>query len=78
MKSLFRFLKAYQKETILSPLFKLFEAGLELCVPLVMAALIDRGIARGDTGYILRMCLLLVGLAAAGTRQLHHRAILRG
>lgn len=66
MKSFFGFLKEYKKETILSPLFKLFEAGLELCVPLVMAALIDRGIAGGDTGFILRMCLLLVGLAAAG------------
>ena len=66
MKQLFEFLKDYRKETILSPLFKLFEAGLELCVPLVMAALIDRGIAGGDTGYLLNMCLLLVGLAAAG------------
>lgn len=66
MKQLFEFLKDYRKETILSPLFKLFEAGLELCVPLVMAALIDRGIAGGDTGYLLDMCLLLVGLAAAG------------
>ncbi len=66
MKQLFEFLKDYRKETILSPLFKLFEAGLELCVPLVMAALIDRGIAGGDMGYLLNMCLLLVGLAAAG------------
>ena len=66
MKSLLRYLKDYKKESILSPLFKLFEAGLELCVPLVMAALIDHGIAGGNTGYIVRMCLLLVGLALAG------------
>lgn len=66
MKSLLKYLKEYKKESILSPLFKLFEAGLELCVPLVMAALIDRGIAGRDTGFILRMCLLLVGLALAG------------
>lgn len=66
MKRLIGYLKEYKKETILSPLFKLFEAGLELCVPLVMAALIDRGIAGGDTGYIVRMCLLLVAIAAAG------------
>lgn len=66
MRSVFRFIEAYKKEAVLSPLFKLFEAGLELCVPLVMAALIDRGIAAGDTGYIVRMCLVLLGLAAAG------------
>jgi ABC-type multidrug transport system fused ATPase/permease subunit len=66
LKALFKFLEDYKKETVLSPLFKLFEAGLELCVPLVMAALIDRGIAAGDTGYIMRMCVILLGLAAAG------------
>ena len=66
MKALFIYLKNDRKETILSPLFKLFEAGLELCVPLVMASLIDHGIAGGNTGYVLRMCLLLVGIAAAG------------
>lgn len=66
MKSLLRYLKNYRKETVLSPLFKLFEAGLELSVPLVMAALIDNGIAAGDRGYIVRMCLLLCGLALAG------------
>ena len=60
------YLKEYRKECILSPLFKLFEAGLELMVPLVMAALIDHGIALADRGYILRMCLLLVLLASAG------------
>lgn len=66
MKPLFYFLKKYKKESILSPLFKLFEAGLELCVPLVMAALIDRGIAGKDTRLILTMCLVLAGLALAG------------
>ena len=60
------YLKEYRKECILSPLFKLFEAGLELMVPLVMAALIDHGIALADRGYILRMCLLLALLASAG------------
>ena len=66
MKSLLKHLSEYRKESILSPLFKLFEAGLELAVPLVMAALIDRGIAGGDKGFIFRMCLLLAGLALAG------------
>lgn len=66
MKSLLVYLKKYRKESILSPLFKLFEAGLELCVPLVMASLIDRGIGLADRDFILRMCLLLAGLAVAG------------
>jgi ABC-type multidrug transport system fused ATPase/permease subunit len=66
LKSLLKHLSEYRKESILSPLFKLFEAGLELAVPLVMAALIDRGIAGGDKGFIFRMCLLLAGLALAG------------
>ena len=66
VKLLFQNLKDYKKETILSPLFKLFEAGLELCVPLVMASLIDRGILGGDRRHILIMCLILVFLAAAG------------
>jgi len=61
-----QYLKKYKKESILSPLFKLFEAGLELAVPLVMAALIDRGIGGGDRAFIIRMCLLLAGLAVAG------------
>ena len=63
---MFHNLRDYKKETILSPLFKLFEAGLELCVPLVMASLIDRGILGGDKRHILLMCLILVLLAAAG------------
>ncbi len=66
LKSLLKYLGAYKKESILSPLFKFFEAGLELIVPLVMAALIDRGIGGGDRAFIVRMCLLLAGLAAAG------------
>lgn len=66
MKSLLVHLKDYRKETLLGPLAKLFEALLELLVPLVVAAIIDRGIGGGDRGYILRMSLLLVGLGAVG------------
>ena len=66
MKSLFVYLKDYRKEALLGPLAKLFEALLELLVPLVVAAIIDRGIGGGDRDYILRMCLLLVGLGSAG------------
>lgn len=66
MKKLFRFLKNYKKECILAPLFKLFEATLELFVPLVMAAIIDHGIDDGDYGFIGWMGGILVLLAAVG------------
>ena len=48
MKKLLIYLKDYKKETILGPLFKLVEVIFELIVPLVMASLIDKGIAMGD------------------------------
>ncbi len=66
MKELLPFLKPYRKETFLAPLFKLFEALLELLVPLVVADIIDRGIAGGDAAYVRTRCLLLVGIAAVG------------
>lgn len=66
MKDLWKYLAPYKKESILGPLFKLLEASFELFVPLVMAAIIDRGIATQDTGYILRMGLVLVALAIIG------------
>ena len=66
MKKLMKYLKGYEKETVLGPLFKLFEALLELFVPLIVASIIDRGIGGGDRGYIVKMCLLLVGLGALG------------
>lgn len=66
MKKLLRYLRPYTKECILGPLFKLLEATLELLVPLVMAAVIDHGIAAGDKPYILQRCLLLAGLGLAG------------
>ena len=66
MKSLLVYLKNYKKETILAPLFKMLEASFELLVPLVMAAVIDTGIAYGDKRYIIRMCLVLVALGVIG------------
>ncbi len=66
MKKLLVYMKTYVKESILGPLFKLLEATFELFVPLVMAAIIDSGIANGDRGYILRMCGVLVLLAVVG------------
>ena len=66
MKKLLRYLADYKKECILGPLFKMLEATFELLVPLVVASMIDKGIANGDRAYIVRMCLLLAGLAAVG------------
>lgn len=66
MKKLFSHLKKYRLEAVLGPTFKLLEAGFELMVPLIVAAIIDTGIPGGDRGYILRMCGLLALLAAVG------------
>ena len=59
-------IKKYKKECVLGPLFKLLEALLELFVPLVIASIIDDGIANGDKGYVVGMAILLVGLGAVG------------
>lgn len=66
MKKLLVYLKGYGKETVFAPLFKLLEATFELFVPLVMAAVIDTGIANRDRPYIVRMCLLLITLGIIG------------
>lgn len=66
MKKLLVYLKDYIRESILGPLFKLLEALFELFVPLVIAAIIDTGIENGDTGYIIKMCLVLVLLGFVG------------
>ena len=66
MKRLMKYLSDYKKESVLAPLFKLLEAFFELLVPLVMANIIDRGIAQKDMGYIGRMGLCLLTLAVVG------------
>ena len=66
MKRLGVYLKPYTLESILGPLFKLLEALLELLVPLVVADIIDTGIGAGDTGFIVKRCLLLIGLGLLG------------
>ena len=66
MKRLLGYLKYHPVITILAPLFKLLEATFELFVPLVIAAIIDTGIENGDTGYIIKMCLVLVLLGFVG------------
>ena len=66
MKKLLYFMKDYKKESVLAPLFKMLEAFFELFVPLVVASITDDGIVPKDSGHIIRMCLLLLVLAAVG------------
>lgn len=66
MKSLLVHLKDYKKESVLAPLFKMLEASFELFVPLVMAAVIDVGIAQKDRPYIVKMCFVLIALGIIG------------
>lgn len=66
MKTILSFLSDYKKESILAPAFKMLEAAFELAVPLVMAAVIDVGIANGDKAYVIRMCMVLIALGVIG------------
>lgn len=74
MSKLLKYLGKYKKESILAPFFKLIEVAFELTVPLIVAAIIDNGIANGDKAYIVNRCLILgllgiLGLASALTAQ---------
>ena len=66
MKKLLKYLRPYKKEVVISPLFKLLEAVFDLLVPLVVAQIIDVGIANDDRPYVLTMCGVLCGFAAVG------------
>ncbi len=66
MRKLLKHLRTHLRECVCAPLFKLCEAALDLIVPLVIASLIDNGIAGGERDYVIRMCLLLLGLGVAG------------
>lgn len=66
MKKLLVYLKDYRKESILAPLFKMLEASFELFVPLVMAAIMDHGIAGQNMPYIWKMAGILILLAVVG------------
>ncbi len=66
MKKLLIYLRDYKKESILAPVFKMLEATFDLLVPLVMAAIINTGIANKDKGYILSHCALLILLGVVG------------
>lgn len=66
MKKLLKYLHGFEKECILGPLFKLLEASFELFIPLVVASLVDDGIAMGNQNYAVKMCLVMIGLGVVG------------
>ena len=68
MKRMLVYMRDYVKESILGPLFKLFEATLELIVPLIIASMIDNGInaSTPDSSYVIKMSVLLLVLGAVG------------
>ena len=66
MNKMLTHLNGYKREAVLAPLFKMLEASFELFVPLVMAAIIDVGIANQDKPYIVKMCFVLIALGIIG------------
>ena len=66
MKYLLKFMKGYEKESVLAPTFKMLEAMFELFVPLVVARIVDEGIRGGNTGTIYAMCGIMIALGIVG------------
>lgn len=66
MKKLLKFLRGYELQCVMGPLFKLLEATFELFIPLVVAQIVDVAIAGGDTGYAVKMCALMIALGVIG------------
>ena len=67
MTKLLKYLRHYVLESVLAPFFKLLEAVFELIVPIIVASIIDDGVTGGrGAGYVVNMCLILVGLGVVG------------
>lgn len=66
MKNLIKYLKPYTKESILAPLFKLLEVAFDLMVPVVVAKMIDTGVAQQDYTFIFRCAAILLAMALLG------------
>lgn len=66
MKKLLRFMKGYWLKALLAPFFKLLEASMELCVPLIVKSIIDKGIRLGNKPYIIKMVLLMLAFSVCG------------
>ena len=66
LKKLLKYLRGYEKQCVLAPLFKMLEATFELMIPLVVANIVDVGIASSNSGYIIKMCIVMVALGIVG------------
>ena len=66
MRKLLKYMRGYEKQCILGPLFKLLEATFELFIPLVVAKIIDTGIGSADRTYVLKMVLVMIALGVIG------------
>ena len=75
MKSLTVYLKEYKKESILAPLFKLLEVVFDLLVPVVVAQIIDVGVAQDNRSYVVQMFFVLILMAASRTCLQFHRTV---
>ena len=66
MFKLLPYLKNYKKECIIAPIFKLFEAILELILPTIMALVINNGVMKHDTNYVIKMGIIMIGMSCLG------------
>ncbi len=66
MLQLVRYLRGYGKECVLAPLFKCLEAAFQILVPLVMASVVDEGIAAGNTQHIMASAAALIAMGVVG------------
>lgn len=66
MLQLVRYLRGYGKECVLAPLFKCLEAAFQILVPLVMASVVDEGIAAGNTHHIMASAAALIAMGVVG------------
>lgn len=66
MLKLVRYLRGYGKECVLAPLFKCLEAAFQILVPLVMASVVDEGIAAGNTQHIMTSAAALIAMGVVG------------
>ena len=66
MKKILKFMRGYEVQCVMGPLFKLLEATFELFIPLVVAQIVDVAIANGDGGYAARMCFVMIALGIIG------------
>ena len=76
MKRLEKFLRPYRRESILAPLFKLLEVVFDLMVPVVVAQIIDVGVAKNDRGYIVEMFFVITTHGSSRTVVQLYRTVL--